>query len=72
MSEPVTEPLPERLVPCPTCRGPSVYGPHNAFRPFCCERCRNVDLGAWATEKFRVADAQPAQGEGGGAVSDLH
>jgi endogenous inhibitor of DNA gyrase (YacG/DUF329 family) len=26
----------------------------SAFRPFCSERCRMIDLGAWATEQYRV------------------
>ena len=65
------EPQPDRVVQCPTCRGPSVYGPRNAFRPFCSERCRDVDLGAWAAERFRVADPQPPVGEGD-ASPDLH
>ena len=43
-----------RIVRCPTCGGDSVYAPENAFRPFCSERCRNVDLGAWASESYRV------------------
>ena len=29
--------------------------PENAFRPFCSERCKTIDLGAWATEQYRVA-----------------
>lgn len=50
-------------VPCPTCRQPAVYGPANPWRPFCSERCRSVDLGAWASERFRVpADAPPEDG----------
>ena len=48
-----------RTVACPACRGPSVYGPANPWRPFCSERCRQVDLGAWASEQYRVA-APPA------------
>ncbi len=49
-----------KTVVCPTCSGPSVYGPDNRFRPFCSERCKNVDLGAWASESFRMpADAPP-------------
>jgi len=51
-------PVAERIVRCPTCGGPSVYGPRNAFRPFCCERCRIEDLSAWATERYAV-DAGP-------------
>ena len=45
----------ERKVPCPTCKRPAVFSPANAWRPFCSERCRSADLGAWASEQFRVA-----------------
>ncbi len=47
-----------RRVACPTCRGPSLYGPGNRWRPFCSERCAGVDLGAWASEAYRVPQAQ--------------
>jgi len=43
-----------RIVTCPTCGGESVYAPENPFRPFCSERCKNVDFGAWASESYRV------------------
>jgi endogenous inhibitor of DNA gyrase (YacG/DUF329 family) len=46
-----------RQVPCPSCRGPALFAPANRWRPFCSERCRQADLGAWATERFRVAGA---------------
>lgn len=46
----------EKLVACPTCGGDSVYAPSNIFRPFCSERCKNIDLGAWASENFRMPD----------------
>lgn len=46
---------PPKIVPCPTCGGDSIYAVSNAFRPFCCERCKNIDLGAWANEDFRMA-----------------
>lgn len=42
-------------VPCPTCRRPSLFSPANPWRPFCSERCRSLDLGAWASERYRVA-----------------
>lgn len=45
---------PERLVTCPGCGGDSVYAPSNPYRPFCSARCKNVDLGAWANEDFRM------------------
>jgi endogenous inhibitor of DNA gyrase (YacG/DUF329 family) len=59
MEEPLS-PAKPRLVRCPACGGNSVYGPANRFRPFCSERCKNLDLGAWASESFRVAgDTSP-------------
>lgn len=54
MEKPDSPAISERTVKCPGCGGPSVYGPRNAYRPFCSERCKNVDLGAWASEGFRV------------------
>lgn len=41
-------------VTCPTCGGVSVYAPSNRFRPFCSERCKQIDLGAWASEQFAM------------------
>jgi endogenous inhibitor of DNA gyrase (YacG/DUF329 family) len=46
--------VPEKIVTCPQCKGDSVYAPRNPYRPFCGERCKNLDLGAWASESFRV------------------
>lgn len=43
-----------RQVRCPGCGGPSLYAPENPHRPFCSERCRNHDFGAWASESYRV------------------
>lgn len=43
-----------RMVRCPGCGGDSVYAPSNPARPFCSERCKNMDFGAWASESFRV------------------
>lgn len=38
---------------CPICHK-KVEWEGNAFRPFCSERCKLVDLGNWATESYRV------------------
>lgn len=56
-----TNHAPPRYVPCPTCGGPSLFSPDNRFRPFCSERCKQIDLGAWASEEFRVPSESPAQ-----------
>jgi endogenous inhibitor of DNA gyrase (YacG/DUF329 family) len=56
-------PVPDKIVRCPQCGGDSVYAARNPYRPFCGERCKNLDLGAWASESFRVAAAPPDEGE---------
>ncbi|MCJ0765045.1 DNA gyrase inhibitor YacG [Variovorax terrae] len=50
-----------KIVRCPQCSGDSVYAPSNRFRPFCSERCKNLDLGAWASENFRVPSEAPPE-----------
>jgi len=30
------------------------WTPENKFRPFCSARCKQLDLGAWAAEKYRI------------------
>jgi len=42
-----------RRVRCPTCRR-EVEWEGNRFRPFCSDRCRILDLAAWADERYRV------------------
>lgn len=43
------------IVDCPRCKGPSSFASRNRWRPFCSERCKDFDLGAWANEEFRLA-----------------
>lgn len=43
-----------RQVPCPCCGNPAPFVPENKWRPFCCERCKLIDLGGWAAEEYRV------------------
>lgn len=42
------------VVKCPTCGKDVVWAPENKFRPFCSERCKQIDLGAWAAEKYVI------------------
>ena len=41
------------LVKCPTCRNECSWE-DNSHRPFCSERCKLIDLGAWTEERFRI------------------
>jgi endogenous inhibitor of DNA gyrase (YacG/DUF329 family) len=50
-----TKPPPS--VNCPNCGRPVLWSAASPHRPFCSPRCRQIDLGAWAEEKYRV----PAQ-----------
>jgi endogenous inhibitor of DNA gyrase (YacG/DUF329 family) len=45
---------PKRIVKCPQCGGPSEYSSENAFRPFCSERCKLIDLGEWASNGYAI------------------
>ncbi|HKV41131.1 MAG TPA: DNA gyrase inhibitor YacG [Blastocatellia bacterium] len=38
---------------CPICGRPTQWN-DNAYRPFCGERCRTLDLGKWASEEYHV------------------
>ena len=50
-----------RRIACPRCGSQTVFAPSNRWRPFCSERCSGIDLGAWASEAYRVAtDPDPA------------
>lgn len=43
-----------KIVQCPQCGAAVVWGPQSPFRPFCSERCRQIDLGAWASGSYCV------------------
>jgi uncharacterized protein len=58
----MTQP-PARIVACPTCRKPVYWSESSRFRPFCSERCRLIDLGAWADEAHRLPGEDPANDE---------
>ncbi len=51
------------LVNCPVCAKRSVWSTENRFRPFCSERCKQIDLGAWASEEYRIPTVQSDPGQ---------
>lgn len=60
---------------CPICKTPTDSAVHADF-PFCSERCRLLDLGAWASEKYVVSEPvfdeeELAEGNRKGIISDL-
>ena len=45
---------PARIVICPTCRKTVHWSKDNTHRPFCSERCKLIDFGAWADEQHTI------------------
>ena len=41
------------VVKCPNCGKPAEFT-GNEFRPFCSERCKLLDFGAWADEEYAL------------------
>ena len=60
-----------RIVTCPRCGKSVTWDTANRYRPFCSERCRVIDLGAWASENYRIpvrenkddVESEPQPGE---------
>lgn len=50
------------VLPCPTCKREVTWGPESPYRPFCSERCKLVDLGAWFTGERAIPGEAPAEG----------
>jgi endogenous inhibitor of DNA gyrase (YacG/DUF329 family) len=42
------------IVKCPTCKRPIPWTPEQKYKPFCCERCKLIDLGEWVMEEKRI------------------
>lgn len=43
-----------RTVRCPQCGEEARWSPENPWRPFCSERCKQIDLGCWASEAYVI------------------
>ena len=47
-----------RSVACPICGKAVEWTAESRFKPFRSERCKLVDLGAWASESYRAPVAE--------------
>jgi endogenous inhibitor of DNA gyrase (YacG/DUF329 family) len=47
---------PRPQVSCPSCGRTVVWSALATWRPFCSERCRLLDLGAWFSEERAIPD----------------
>lgn len=50
------------VVKCPKC-GKETSFEGNEFRPFCSERCKLLDFGAWADEEYTLPAENAELGE---------
>lgn len=48
---------------CPICK--KGVSPDDPFFPFCSERCKIIDLGNWASEKYVISTPVQADEESG-------
>ncbi len=46
-------------VNCPTCSKTVLWNAEHQFKPFCSERCKLIDLGAWADEQYAIPAQTP-------------
>ena len=46
---------------CPICK--KDVPPDSAYAPFCSDRCRLIDLGNWASEKYRISKSMDSRHE---------
>ncbi|MCZ6656291.1 MAG: DNA gyrase inhibitor YacG [Gammaproteobacteria bacterium] len=53
----MTETTP-RILACPTCGNFVKWTRKNEHRPFCSDRCKLIDLGAWADEQYTLPEQQ--------------
>jgi uncharacterized protein len=49
-------------VRCPTCKREIAWSDEFPHRPFCSDRCRLIDLGAWLNEKHAIPDQETDTG----------
>jgi endogenous inhibitor of DNA gyrase (YacG/DUF329 family) len=48
------------MIRCPICK--KEIAPGSPDFPFCSERCRTIDLGNWASEKYKISSpAKPGE-----------
>lgn len=52
-----------KVIKCPTCQKEITWSKDYPFRPFCCERCRLIDLGSWADGSYAIPSVEPPEDE---------
>jgi endogenous inhibitor of DNA gyrase (YacG/DUF329 family) len=55
---------------CPICKKEVAF--EDPYMPFCGERCKIIDLGHWAAEKYVISTPMEPEAERGGTVGPPH
>jgi endogenous inhibitor of DNA gyrase (YacG/DUF329 family) len=50
-----------KVVSCPRCGAKVEWTAAAKFRPFCSQRCKLIDLGEWAAERYRIPGVEPTE-----------
>lgn len=59
-----------RTVVCPQCGTKVEWTAASKFRPFCSKRCKLIDLGEWAAERYRIPGVEPPDDAGESEAKD--
>jgi uncharacterized protein len=54
----MTESRQPLAIKCPQCQRRVLWTTEYPYRPFCCERCKLIDLGEWAMEE-KIIPGEP-------------
>jgi endogenous inhibitor of DNA gyrase (YacG/DUF329 family) len=54
-------------VKCPVCGAAVRWSDENRYRPFCSERCKLIDLGAWASDRYAIPGSDTDRADEGSA-----
>lgn len=57
------------ILKCPHCDAER-ESEGNAYRPFCSERCKLLDLGSWISETYRIQQKTEDEDEDGDAFHE--
>ena len=60
------------FVSCPTCGTQVAWSERSEWRPFCSERCRLIDLGAWFSEERGIPGEEEKSGTPDDAVTQIN
>lgn len=60
-----------KKINCPQCNKATIWDTKNDNRPFCSDRCKLIDLGAWADESYQISSANNDEEEFSTSMQNL-